>query len=86
MKTIFTHAYIEFDDFIDRDEEFVDYGAINLACEGREYAIDVVQSYWYREDGEEQVHTPSEVKCVEAKEGGVSVSGVECGELSSEVK
>ena len=64
MKTVFTHAYIQLDDCIDHDTEFVDLGAINLACEGREYAIDTIQSYWYKEDGEEHI----EVKLAENRE------------------
>ena len=64
MKTEFSYVKVQLDGVIDRDTEFADFGAVNLSCEGREYATDVVQSYWYIEDGQEHM----ELKLCENRE------------------
>lgn len=51
MNTIFLNVILEMDDEVTYEEE-IDFGAVNLACEGREYAVDVCQSYRTTEDGE----------------------------------
>ena len=64
MKTEFIYVKVQLDDVIDHENEEVNIGSVNLACEGREYAIDVVQSYWYNEDGQEHI----ELKLCENRE------------------
>jgi len=64
MKTEFIYVKVQLDDVIDHENEEVNIGSVNLACEGREYAIDVVQSYWYKEQGQEYI----EIKLAEDRE------------------
>jgi hypothetical protein len=64
MNTQFLSVEVQLDDLLDHDNEFTDFGSVNLCCEGREYSMDVSQSYWYDEQGA----TRFELKLVEDRE------------------
>lgn len=55
MKTQFLSVEVQLVDVLDHDNEFADFGSVNLCCEGREYSMDVIQSYWYKENGSERI-------------------------------
>jgi CRISPR/Cas system CSM-associated protein Csm5 (group 7 of RAMP superfamily) len=64
MKTIFLSVEVQLENVLDHDHEFADFGAVNLSCEGREYSMDIAQSYWYLENGQERI----ELKLTEDRE------------------
>jgi len=64
MKTQFISVDVQLDNLLDHDNEFTDFGSVNLCCEGREYSMDVVQSYWYDEKGATRI----ELKLAEDRE------------------
>ena len=63
MNTEFLSVEVQLDNFLDHNE-FADFGSVNLCCEGREYSMDVCQSYWYDEKGATRI----ELKLVEDRD------------------